>query len=94
MKDDTMQKAVDEFILQRINSYGRQKNAALQEAYAELGNCITKLKDTFSNEQNALFNECENAFCLIEGEIRQNYYRAGFSDAVIFLLGWRDKDWT
>ena len=93
MQDKTMQKAMDEFILQRINSCGSHETDALQDAYAEFKCCVEKLKGSLSTEQKTLLTKCDDAYRLVDGETQQCYYRAGFSDAVIFLLGWRDGTW-
>ncbi len=89
-----MQDAMEEFILRRINFCGSHETDALQEAYAELEYCVEKLRTSLSTKQKALIIECENAHGLVEGEVRQCYYRAGFSDAVLFLLGWREGEWS
>lgn len=46
------------------------------------------------NQRKSLYRECENAYALVDGETMQCYYRAGFADAVLFLLGWRDGTWN
>lgn len=93
MQDKAMQDAMNEFILQRINFCGSHETDALQDAYAEFRCRAEKLKGSLSTEQKALLTECENAYRLVDGETQQCYYRAGFSDAVLFLLGWRDGTW-
>ncbi len=94
MKDQTMNAAMEEFILRRVNDCGARKNQARQDAVAELCAFAGKLKKSLTDQQERLFTECENAFALVDGETMQCYYRAGFSDAVVFLLGWRDGEWN
>ena len=53
-----------------------------------------KLKLSLSDQQKTLYRECENAYALVDGETMQCYYRAGFADAVVFLIGWRDRTWN
>ena len=93
MKDQTMQRAMDEFISNRINVCGVNESESLQEACEEFKTEAVNLRDSLSQEQKALFIKCENAYGLVDGETRECYYRAGFSDAVLFLLGWRDGEW-
>lgn len=90
MKDENMKKAIDDFILARINYTGQTKSIAVQEALAKLTADVEKLKSTFSNEQVQLFLNCENTFDMLIGELQNCYYRSGFSDGVAFLLDWRD----
>lgn len=92
MHDKKMQKAIDQFVLERINACGQMENQAVVDAYALFSEKADGLKQSLSSSQKALFIDCENAFALLDGEIMQCYYRAGFSDAVDFLLEWRDKE--
>lgn len=94
MLNEKMQKAVDNFILARVNDFGSSESGAVQEAMAEFLSKAQQLKSTLSPEQSALFTECENAYGLLDGETMQYYYRAGFSDAVLFLMGWRNGEWN
>lgn len=94
MNDEKLQKAIDQFVLERINACGRMESQAVANAYAHFSEEVKKLKQSLSPSQKSQFIDCENAFALLDGEIMQCYYRAGFSDAVIFLLGWRDKEWN
>jgi len=90
MLDETMKEAMEEFILTRINDYGRVESGALQEAATQLCSDAEMLRGKLSAEQSALLTRCENTFAVLDGETKQYYYRAGFSDAVFFLLGWRE----
>lgn len=91
MRDKNMRKAMDEFILTRINDYGRAESGALQEAVTQLRSDAEALRGTLSAEQSDLLTHCENTFAVLDGETMQYYYRAGFSDAVFFLLSWRES---
>lgn len=88
-----MQKEMEQFILQRINDCGKRESEGLQDAYNRFKACTEKLKNSLNPEQEKLYLECENAYALVDGETMQCYYRAGFSDAVMFLMGWRDGEW-
>lgn len=94
MCDESLREAIDVFILERINDCGSRENPTLQDAYASFADVAKRLKETLLSEQQSLFTGCENAFALVDGETMNCYYRAGFSDAVLFLLGWRDKEWN
>ncbi len=94
MHDKSMQEAIDIFVLERINDCGSRSNSTLQDAFAKFSSKVEQLKRTFSPEQLNIFIDCENAFSLVDGETMNCYYRTGFSDAVRFLLGWRDKEWN
>ncbi len=45
---------------------------------------------TLSPEQASLFRQLDNTLILQSGEEARFYYRAGFYDAVWFLLDWNN----
>lgn len=92
--DEKLQAAMDNFLQQRMTDYAMRDNDSLQSAYQRFEHCLNALKDTLSPEQVAALVELENAFSLVDGETQNCYYRAGFADAVVFLLGWRDGAWN
>lgn len=94
MNQETMRAALDAFVLERINDCGSRKNDALAEAFSQLSMCADRLRDSLSKEQLTLLIDCENAYSLVDRETMNCFYRAGFSDAVLFLLGWRDAEWN
>lgn len=91
---DVIGKVDDAFILERINNCGSRPNESLSDAIERLSVCADKLRNTLSAEQRILLTDCENAYSVTDGETMNCYYRAGFSDAVLFLLGWRDSEWN
>lgn len=93
MKNEAMKTAVDAFILERINDCGSRPNESLSDAIEQLSVCTAKLRNVLSDEQRALLTACENAYSVVDGETMNCYYRAGFADAVFFLLGWRNAEW-
>ena len=84
--DRSLQKALDDFILERVNSCSVNESKAVGEAYDALYESTERLRDKITPGQEKLLTACDNAFSLYEGEIMNCYYRAGFSDAVVFLL--------
>ncbi|MEG1726161.1 MAG: hypothetical protein RR313_12295 [Anaerovoracaceae bacterium] len=90
MQDETMKKAMDDFIGQRINDCAMGENKELQEAYQQFEQALKTLKSTLTPKQEKLCIGVENAYSVVDGETTNCYYRAGFSDAVEFLLEWRD----
>lgn len=94
MNNEAMKTAVNAFILERINDCGSRPNEALSDAIEQLSVCTAKLRNALSDEQRILLTDCENAYSVADGETMNCYYRAGFSDAVLFLLGWRDSKWN
>lgn len=89
MFDEKMQKAMEEFVTSRINDFSQTGTDALQSVYDSFRAAAVSLKETLSPAQKELFTQCENAFSLLEGETQRSYYKAGFADAVSFLLSWR-----
>jgi len=94
MHDDDLKKALDDFLQQRIDDCGARDNEGLQKAYRQFERCIEKLKSSLSPEQKQAYLDFENANSLVDGETQNCYYRAGFSDAVLFFMGWRDEKWN
>ena len=94
MQEKTMRAAVENFILQRINACGSEESQELQVAREELEICAEKLNQALSSQQKTLYRQFDNALAVMNGETTQCYYRAGFADAVLFLLGWRDGNWN
>ena len=94
MPNKEMRAAVEEFILQRINDWGSDESQGLQAAIEQWRLNTEKLKMSLSGQQKTLYRECENAYALVDGETMQCYYRVGFADAVLFLMGWRDRTWN
>ena len=94
MHDDDLQKALDDFLQQRIDDCGTRENAGLREAYQRFEHAAEKLRGSLTPEQKQVYLDWENACSLVDGETQNCYYRAGFSDAVLFLMGWRDGKWN
>ena len=94
MPNKKMDEAVEEFILRRINDWGSDESQGLQAAIEQWRLNTEKLKMSLSDQQKTLYREFENAYALVDGETMQCYYRAGFADAVVFLIGWRDRTWN
>ena len=91
MDDKKMLAAMEQFILQRINDHGADESEELGNAYAAFKESAEKLFRTMNDSQKKLYCDCENAYALLDGETLQFYYRAGFSDAVLFLTEWRNR---
>lgn len=83
-----MEKAIDDFIVSRINYHGSNESECLKEAYLSFSDAVQKLRNTLTPEQEILFRKCENAYCVLDGETINFYYQAGFSDAICFLKSW------
>lgn len=92
--DEKLQAAVDEFVTERVNALGANPPTALAEAFAAFYESDERLNATLTDGQKSLHKECEDNFSLLDGEMQYGYYRAGFSDAVAFLIGWRDRAWN
>lgn len=92
--DEKMQVAMENFIQQRLTDCAMRDNDALQNAYQHYENCLNTWKASLTPEQNAARIALENAVSMIDGETQNCYYRAGFTDAVVFLWNWRDGAWN
>lgn len=83
-----MEKAIEDFVVSRINYHGSNESECLKDAYLNFRNEVQKLRDTLTPEQEILFRKCENAYGILDGETINFYYQAGFSDAICFLKNW------
>ena len=83
-----MEKAIEDFVVSRINYNGSNESECLKEAYLNFRNEVQKLRDTLTPEQEILFRKCENSYGVLDGETINFYYQAGFSDAICFLKSW------
>jgi len=89
--DERFEKAMEDFITGRINDWGYVSSKAVSEAMEQAEGHEGKLKDSFSEEQQKLWNAYESARSVLSGEETHFYYRAGFGDALRFLCRMREK---
>lgn len=85
--NDSLEKAVDEFVMSRMNDIGMNQPDSLCDAFADLENAAKELRERLPEELLPLFRECENAFSVFDAEIQETFYRAGFADAVRLITG-------
>lgn len=90
MNDASMRQAMESFIDQRLNDHGRKESQSVQNAWSDFNIKRDALEGTLSHEQRKLLTACENALMVVDGETRDYFYRAGFSDAVFFLFKWEE----
>ena len=80
--NEGFREAVEEFILSRIQAHEIDEPEQLEEARAQMDEEIQK-----ADREKTL----SNALGLLVGELIDTYYRAGFADAVVFLMSWNEK---
>ena len=88
--EETLEKAIDQIVLDRINAHGANHSEALNSAYCEFDEVFAKLRATFTPEQAQMFISCDNAISHVTGELMEFYYRSGFSDAVNIMNGGKE----
>ena len=88
--DEDMCRAIEEFIIRRIDDHNAAEPEVLQDAFQRFNGCVEALRAVLPQELSRLFRQCEDAYSLLDGETINAYYRAGFSDAIAFLFAWRD----
>jgi len=86
--DRSLYKATEDFISRRINDHGLNEKDAVTDAYQAFRDAAKRLRETLDARQDDLFKVCEDAYGFIDGETSYYYYKAGFGDALRFLLGW------
>lgn len=90
--DEKLMRAISEFVTQRVNDLGADAPETITDAITRVEGCMERLAAVLSSEQSARLRELEGALGLQVGEETRYYYRAGFNDAVRFLLEWSDAD--
>lgn len=84
--DEHSEKVSEEFITQRLSWHGQNETDAVNGAYMELRTLVERLRETLTEEQRLLLRDCENAYRISIGETERFFYKAGFGDAINFLL--------
>ncbi len=84
--------AIEDFITQRMDDHGTNAPEEVSEAITQVGACLSRLEKRLTKTQRPLFQQLENALMLQVGEEMRYYYRAGFCDAVKFMLEWSGTD--
>ena len=90
--DKDFNKAKSEFITQRINSHSGNEPENVNGAYMELRSLVDRLRETLSEEQKIILRGVEDAYHVADGETERYYYKAGFNDAIRFLLHFDEED--
>lgn len=85
--EETLKRAIDQIVLERINVHGANHSEAVDRAYREFDTAFARLKATFTPEQEQLFVSCDNAISHVTGELMEFYYRSGFADATTIMNG-------
>lgn len=86
--DKNLQQVTDEFITERVNYHSKHEADVLTDAFVQFSDHAKHLCDTLTEEQSLLFRKCDNAYRHLESECQRFYYKAGFGDAISFLLNW------
>ena len=84
--DEHLGKVSEEFTTQRLSLHGQNETEEVNGAYMELRALVERLSETLTEEQRLLLRDCENAYRVSIGETERFFYKAGFSDAINFLL--------
>ena len=90
MDKNNLYDALEELILERINAHHLTEPESVTDAYSQFARRTEALRNTLNDKQRLIYNTCEDAYLLLDGETINYYYRAGFSDAIRFLFGWTD----
>ena len=91
MDRNNLHDVLEELILERINAHHLNEPEAVSAAYSQFAARSEALRNTLNGEQKLIYNNCEDAYLLLDGETINFYYRAGFSDAIRFIFGWTDS---
>jgi len=89
--DEHLSKVSEEFITGRISWHGQNEIKEVNDAYIKLRTLVERLSETLTEEQKRLLRDCENAYRISIGETERFYYKAGFGDAIKFLLQFNEE---
>lgn len=84
--DEKLRQAIEAFITGRINDLGMDAPEQVTEALEDVNTQLTRLAEALPPEHLPLMRALENALSAQAGEETRYYYRAGFYDAMDFLL--------
>lgn len=90
--DENLGKVTEEFITERLGWHGKNEPEAVNGAFMELRARVDRLRETLTEEQALLLRDCENAYRISDGETERFYYKAGFRDAIRFLLRFGEEE--
>jgi len=77
-----------EFITDMVNYHGANEPGPIQTALTKMQVSVDRLTDTMTTEQKEVLKDVENDYSLVDGETMRYYYKAGFGDAIRFLVDW------
>ena len=86
--DEKLMRAISEFVTRRINDLGADAPEMVTDAVSEAEEQKERLAAALSEEQRPLLRAFENALGVQSGEETRYCYRAGFGDAIRFLMEW------
>ena len=86
--DVNLKQATSDLITTRVNFHGRRETDVVSDAFAELKAKIESLNEKLDENQQLLLRAVENAVTAVIGENSRYYYKAGFGDAIGFVIGW------
>ena len=68
----------------------RMRLKGYKKPYSSFSSVTSQLLETLSEEQSIIYRDCESNYCELDAETIHFYYEAGFSDAIRFVMGWKD----
>ena len=86
--DNKLKAAMEEFITGRVNDLGADAPETVTDAVSEAEEQKERLAAALTEEQRPLLRAFENALGVQSGEETRHCYRAGFGDAIRFLMEW------
>ena len=66
MDKNNLYDALEELILERINTHHLDEPESVEQAYARLTEVTDKLRESFTEKQRLIFTECEYAYCVYD----------------------------
>lgn len=87
MANMSMKEAMDQFVTHRIEKCEQEGSSDLAEALMLLRDCEQYLRNALNETQMTQFVDYKNAYAQVEKELKDCYYRNGFSDALTFVFG-------
>jgi hypothetical protein len=86
--DNNMYTVTAELITERVNHHGAREPGIIGDAVTKMCGSVEQLRETLNEGQILILRDAENHYADVDGETMRYYYKAGFGDALRFLLDW------
>lgn len=88
MDEQKLARAMEAFIRRQISDCENKEPDELRRALRDCGDCRKMINDLLGEDNQHICKELDNSMEHAGEQIRNFYYRSGFSDALVFIRDW------